>query len=165
MTRFDPIAPDERKTHTDAELLTMAAVLRRNGARVRLPLDLMEAGPWGASPHIQDSRRLERQWLGTTVHAASVEPVRRARVRKGCCCECREVLADCGCEEGWQWKIHAYGERVWKGSQGIKDRQEDAQSAADEALMEMMTLAKKRRREAVDAPPYAPRDVLSVRDA
>jgi hypothetical protein len=158
-----PVATAPPDTHTDAALLEMAAVLRRHGARVRLPLDLMEARPWGAAPHIRDGRRLERQWLGTTVHAASVEPVRRARVRKGCCCECREVLECCACEGGWAWKVHGYRDRVWKGSSGVRDTQEKAQNDADDKLLEMMTEARRQRLAAVNADPYAPRDTLSVR--
>jgi len=148
--------------HTDKELLTMVAVLRHHGARVRLPMDLLEAGPWGATEN--DRRRLERQWLGTTTWAAMVAPVRGTRVSRGCCCACKEAIQHCGCQTGWSWKVKAYGGRHGYCRSGVCDEQEDAQGDADDALIEMLQNARKKRIAALEAAPYEPRDTISVRD-
>ena len=146
--------------YSDGALLDMAAILRTNGAVVRLPMDLLEVGAWARAARIPN--RVEREWKGTTVIAAAAQQCRISRVRCGRCMGCRRCVEECACDTGYRWEVFPYGGRCQNSLNGVAESLQQAQQEADEVLRALMEQCRARRQGGNVVPDYVPAGIISV---
>jgi len=115
------------------------ATLRARGYRIIPPRDLRVAGPWQS----KSGSRWVRAWEHSSVTAASIRQVSAGCGAPGCACE--------GHDRAYRWIASLFGTAYRSGRRGMVGSLECAQTAADQALLELLSEARVVRLEQMEA--------------